>query len=238
MGAPTSRKRSPKMSGRFEVPELERRCLCVTSDFALGALVSSFSALPGRYFPLFEFPSIDLDTKPNSVEAVRSRVRRTMINNSIARLQPDRIVLAGLNPTQSAMFAYLPSQRVITIHSENQLGAALAFLSPVHEGFLRCTATDLAQGLMQAARSNKRLVCDSSSPHLADNMHSDARGIVVAERRDDLSDIIAANYAIAIAADFELVESFDHRESDRINRLLVEWGDTRSASARSELAGC
>jgi hypothetical protein len=197
--------------------------------------VSSFSVLPGRYFPLFEFPSIDVDTKPNSVEAIRSRVRRTLINNSIARLQPDRIVLAGLNPVQSAMFAYLPSQRVLTIETEDELGAALAFLSPVHEGFLRCATSDLPYGLVQAARSNKRLVRDPSSPRLIHNTHSDARGIVVAERRNDLSDIVAANYAIAIAADFELVESFDHRASDRINRLLVEWGDTCSASARSEL---
>jgi len=60
------------MRGRFEVPELERRYPCVTSDFALGALVSSFSALPGRYFPLSEFPSIDPDTKPNSVESFPS----------------------------------------------------------------------------------------------------------------------------------------------------------------------
>lgn len=51
-----------------------------------------------------------------------------------------------------------------------------------------------------------------------------------------MSDVIAANYAIAINADFELIEPFDHRESARINRLLVDWGETRSLEAHAELA--
>jgi hypothetical protein len=219
----------------FDAPELEQRCVCITSDLILGALVSSFCALPGRYFPLFEFPLIDPETKPNSVEAMRARVGRVLINNAIARLQPERIVLAGLNPTQSAMFAYLPNQRVITLQSEDELGAKLAFLSRVHEGRLRCAPEDLARGVFCGARWAKRLVCDPTAKPLARDGHSAAQGIVVAERRDDLSDVIAANYAIAVNADFEVVEPFDHRESARINRLLVEWGESRSASAHAEL---
>jgi hypothetical protein len=225
------------MSGSYEVPDLERRCVCVTSDFVLGALVSSMSNLPGRYFPLFEFPLVDADTQPNSVEAIRARIRTTRINNAIARLQPDSIVLAGLNPTQSAMFAFLPSRRLITItiHSQAELGAAHRSLSPIKEGILRCAPIDLAPGLVRAARLGTKLVCDTTATPLEPDGSSNADGIIVAERTGDLSDVIAANYAIAVQADFELVEPFDRRDSDRINSLLVEWGETRSAPARSEL---
>jgi hypothetical protein len=140
--------------------------VCVTSDFVLGALVSSISNLPGTYFPLFGFPLVDADTKPNSVEAIRARTRTALINNAIARLQSDRIVLAGLNPTQSAMFAYLPNRRLITIHSTAELGATLEFPSPVKEGIIRCAPIELASGLVRAARLDTKLLCDTAAAPL------------------------------------------------------------------------
>lgn len=159
----------------FDPPELEQRCICITSDLVLGALVSSFCALPGRYFPLFEIPLIDSDTKPNSVEGIRARIGRTLINNAIARLEPETVVLAGLNSTQSAMFAHLPSQRIITVHSQDELETKLAFLSRVYESRLRCIPEDLARGVFCAAQSAKRVVCDPIAEPLAYNAPTGAR---------------------------------------------------------------
>ncbi len=211
--------------------------MCLRHErFPYGRARIVFLVPSGRYFPLFEFPSLDSETSPILRDDIKGACARlTLITNCAARLQPDRIVLAGLNPTQSTIFAHLPSHRVITVQSQDELRAALAFLSPVHEGILRCAPSDLAHGLVRAARSGRRVVCDPAAQPLPRAARTAAQGIIVAERTDDLSDIIAANYAIAIGADFELVESFDYRESGRINRLLIEWGETRSVSARSAL---
>ena len=197
--------------------------------------MSSFFVARGKYFPLFELPSVTTDTRPNSVEGIRTRVRTALINNALARLQPDHIILLGLNPIQSALLAHLPKQRLITIQGASELGPALAQYSHSYDGILRCSLSDLAQGLVRATRFGKGIACDPQASVLPPDRRGNAHGIIVAERSGELSDIIAANYAIAVGADFELIEPFDRGESDRIGRLLVEWGETRSTWARSEI---
>jgi len=88
---------------------------------------------------------------------------------------------------------------------------------------LHCADADLPLGLVQSRRLQKRLTYDAVAPTLTYAVKYSGEGIVVAERNSDVSDIIAANYALAIGTDFQLVEPFDHRDSSRINHLLVDW---------------
>jgi hypothetical protein len=92
-------------------PHIETRCVCIAThgQAALAALVSSHFSEGGVYFPVFEFPSIDVPYSPSADFGKDGYLGRILgdraaheINNSLARLQPDSILLVGMTENQKS----------------------------------------------------------------------------------------------------------------------------------------
>jgi hypothetical protein len=63
------------------LPRIETRCVCIAThgQAALAAVVSSHSSESGVYFPVFEFPSIDVPYSPSSDFGKDGFLKRSMI---------------------------------------------------------------------------------------------------------------------------------------------------------------
>src|ERR1700683_1409697 len=126
--------------GESTLPQIESRCVCIAThgQAPLAAVVSSHFSEAGVYFPVFEFPSIDVPYSPssgfgNDGYLGRSRGDRAAheINNSLARLQPDSILLVGMTQNQkSHLRALLPAQKLIEINSLDDVPTRLPFSLP------------------------------------------------------------------------------------------------------------
>ena len=109
------------------LPQIETRCVCIAThgQAALAALVSSHLSESGVYFPVFEFPSVDVPYSPSSDFGKDGYLARIMgdraaheINNSLARLQPDSILLVGMTENQkSYLHPLLPTEKLVELNS-------------------------------------------------------------------------------------------------------------------------
>jgi hypothetical protein len=84
------------------IPVVEDRCACIATQngLALAAIISSYFDEAGKYFAVFEFPALDFPytgASESEGDGYYARVlgdkAATEINNALARLQPDLILL-------------------------------------------------------------------------------------------------------------------------------------------------
>src|SRR5579862_2893312 len=157
------------------LPHIETRCVCIAThgQAALAAVVSSHLSESGVYLPLFEFPSIDVPYSPSSDFGRDGYLGRILgdraaheINNSLARLQPDVIVLVGMTDHQkSYLRSLLPAQKLVEINSLDDVPTRLPFSLPTTDP-VKCKAAQLSEGLLVAKFSHKPLVIDEGAPLL------------------------------------------------------------------------
>jgi len=172
------------------LPHIETRCVCIAThgQAVLAAVVSSHFSEAGVYFPVFEFPSVDVPYSPSSDFGKDGYLGRILgdraaheINNSLARLQPDSILLVGMTENQkSHLRALLPAQKLIEINSLDDVPTRLPFSLPMTDP-VRCKASQLNEGLLLAKFSRKPLVIDESAPLLpAKHLHG-GEGVLLIE---------------------------------------------------------
>ena len=219
------------------LPHIETRCVCIATrgQAALAAVVSSHFSEAGVYFPVFEFPSIDVPYSPSSDFGKDGYIGRIVgdraaheINNSLARLQPDSILLVGMTETQkSYLRVLLPVQKLIAIDSLGEVPTRLPFSLPLNDP-VRCKASQLNEGLLHAKFSRKPLVIDESAPLLpAKHLHG-GEGVLLIENDASVPDAAAINYGFAINADIVLVPATDKNQMRSLPRQLGDWGKDRS----------
>jgi hypothetical protein len=85
-------------------PKIETRWVCIaaSNQTRLAAQLSSYFNDPGVYFPVFEFPDLkraheEVLGKDGYFTQIVGKRAATWINNSLARIQPERIILLGLS---------------------------------------------------------------------------------------------------------------------------------------------
>ena len=87
----------------ISVPLIENRWVCISTrgKAPFAAVISSYVQDAGVYFPIFEFPSIDVPYSPSSDFGKDGYLGRILgdraaheINNCLARIQPDKILLS------------------------------------------------------------------------------------------------------------------------------------------------
>lgn len=103
---------------RYNAPKLENKLVCIISDgenTVLPTIVSSYFNDPATYFPVFKFPDINRAYTESAsfdeddfVSFMIGSSARTVINNAIARLHCQRVLLVGLNDLQKSYFQFLP----------------------------------------------------------------------------------------------------------------------------------
>lgn len=198
-------------------------------------MVSSHCSEAGVYFPVFEFPKIDVPYSPSSDFGKDGYFGRIMgdraahdINNSLARFQPDYILLVGMTENQkSYLRALLPAQKLIEINFLDDVPTRLPFSVPLIDP-VRCKASQLNEGLLLAKFSQKPLVIDESAPALpAKHLHG-GEGVLLIENDRSVSDIAAINYGFAINSDVVLVPPTDKHQVRSLPRQLEAWSKDRS----------
>ena len=198
-------------------------------------MVSSHFSESGAYFPVFEFPSVDVPYSPSSDFGKDGYLGRIMggraaheINNSLARLQPDFILLVGMTENQKTyLLALLPAQKLVEINSLDDVPNRLPFSLPMTDP-VRCKAAQLSEGLLLAKFSHKPLVIDESAPPLpAKHLHG-GEGLLLIENDTSVPDMAAINYGSAINADVVLVPAIDEDQARSLSRQLEAWSKDKS----------
>ena len=225
---------------RIQVPRIENRYACIATDrqIALAATVSSCFCGHGSYFVLLRFPTIDTPYSPvidYDRDDVLAQVQGTRaaywINNCLARVQPDRVLLLGLSlAEQSYLRPHIPKGLLIEANTLDELVQHDPFFRSTRD-FVACKSSELAEGLLMAKLSARRLVIDESAEPLTKHNYHGGDGLVVIESDGSLEDTIAVNYTASIGADAVLVESFDRHELRDLPRALQDWSNDRSSRA-------
>lgn len=207
----------------MSTPQLFRDAICIADDRNLAVMISSYFSQLGRYFCVFESPRM---SRPDVINEVIG------ITNTLAKLQPDVIVFAGLSQDATGLLkSRLPVERIIEVHTPVDI-QKLATFKP-NRPALRCSVSLLAEGLVVCAREGKMLEISETGEHLTAD--SGKRPLlVVCERCNPVVEVIAANYATSIDADFRLIEAPDRKDAEDLQRLLANLYDLE-ITAREEV---
>lgn len=207
-------------------PELCTEALCIAGNPTIGAVISSFFNEPTEYFCLLEPPRMSRPDYSNEV------VRR---NNVVARLQPNRIILAALEKkTLLAFQKYFSPKITIIIDSIGQVENKLSEIKTIYfQGAITCNLKEMAHGLLLAKRLKMRLTVDCSAPSLDKEFRQFLPIFghqIVVEDSDDFAPIIAANYAFSLNADLKLLPGVTRRDVDKVYDELLDRRVFRTSS--------
>jgi hypothetical protein len=220
------------------IPHIETQWVCIAQKGStlLAAQLSSHFNKANTYFPIFFFYAADRPfdeaseaNKDGYFSQVIWRRAATQINNSLAHIQPHRIILLGMTEiAQTHLRAILPEEKLIVVNNGEEM-LALPFISSQEP--LRCKPTQPIQALAAAKATRRPLVFDEHAPDLPDRQIGGKAGLVVLENNEDVVEVAAVNYAAAIDADVAIVEPIDRRQLFSLPKHLAEWAQDRSSPA-------
>lgn len=208
-------------------PIINKKAICVTDNFILGAVISSYFNKTNSYFSIFTFPNIKKKAKSR---VAQSSTNRASIHskNRINAVRPDYVIIAGLNDYQFSFFDDLPKEVIIRINNVREIDTKLKFLKKKFNGEIRCCKKEILSGLFLAKRQNKKLVIDDKFHKLNYSQKKKKHnGVVVLEMDLNINSIIAINYAFAVNFDLEIVKRINEQEVREMQRNLTKWGKTR-----------
>jgi hypothetical protein len=223
---------------QWKAPALDPRWVGIATDAQayLAAVVSSHLSAAGKYFALFEFPSIPIAqstvldyTADGAFAQLLGRRSAGWINNALAAIQPERILLLGLTEEEKSYLVPLwPAKMLSDIQALDQIDqiSATGPSEPVS-----CQHSELGRGLLRAKSLGRRLVIDEAAMPLPSHAKAGGKGLVVIEADGGIADLIAVNYAFSIEADAVFVPAIDRHELDALPRQLQTWSSDRSSRA-------
>lgn len=187
----------------MECPPI-RTLAIVADDAELAARLSCILSRRGYYLPILDGPRM---ARPdNQSEAARR-------NNAIARASVKRVALADLSAEQqAAMASLLPSRSILTISGQDLSRKLQEKPAP---STLAWGRTNIGVGLLKALRNNQLLEF-SDDAEVGNTELSGRSHIVVCEAGEPLSEVIAANYAFALDADFVLIPEVDKDTAEEV----------------------
>jgi hypothetical protein len=149
--------------------------------------------------------------------------------NAAARVNADFIVLAGLSDdAATAMLGHLPSGRVRRVMSPTDVHA-LSRVSPLKALPLVWGRDRVGIGLLKALRARTTIeFTEAPSPIVS--IPPKSEHLVVCEEGEELSEVIAANYAFALRAGLSLIPEADKAESEAILERFYSLYDERNVS--------
>ncbi|MBZ5678024.1 MAG: CHAT domain-containing protein [Acidobacteriia bacterium] len=222
-------------------PRIEQRwtCIAAADQTALSAQLSSYFSEAGTYFAVFEFPDIDrpyeeVATRDGYFAQLMGKRAATHINNCLAHIQPEKIILLGLSGiAETYVRAILPAQKLVAVNNEAEL-LALPFVTGVSEP-LRCKASQAIQGLIAAKNAKRPLTFSEDAPDLPSQQLNGKKGLVLIENSADVGEVSIANYAASIDADVVLVEPVEREQLQSLAQRLQAWATDRSSPALGEV---
>ena len=221
-------------------PKIETRWVCIAASeqTQLAAQLSSYFNDPGVYFPVFQFPDLDRNheealTKDGYFTQIIGKRAATWINNSLARIQPDRIILLGLSDASASYLrAVLPAEKLIVVNTETEL-LALSFAAGKPEP-LTCRPSQAIEGLLRAKSQRVPLAFSENAPDLPSKKLDGKSGLILLENAFDIGEVATINYAASIDADVVIVPEVQREEIQSLPRQLQAWSKDRSSPALRE----
>ena len=214
-------------------------CIAATDQTILAAQLSSYFNEPGTYFALFEFPSVErpyeeIPTKDGYFTQIIGKRAATHINNCLAQIQPDSIILLGLSEiAQTYLRAILPEQKLVTVNTAAEL-LALPFAVASSEP-LKCKPSQVIEGLVAAKAATRPLAFADNAPDLPARLLRGRKGLVFLENPAEVGEVSIINYAASIEADIVLADAIDREQLQSLPRQLQAWAADRSSPALREI---
>lgn len=194
-------------------------CAIIADNTELAARLSCVLSRQGHYLPVLDGPRMGRPDNDN--EAVRR-------NNAIAGAGVRRVILGELSPEQdTAMRALLPATSVRSVVDADIAQLLHSRLAPPT---LRWGRTEIGVGLLEALR-NDQLIEFHDEPSPAVASFSGAEHLVVCEAGEDLSEVIAANYAFALGADLIAIPRIEKTTAEDLTEELYSLYDRRDQGA-------
>lgn len=202
--------------------------LVIAADARLAAHVSCVLAQPGSYVPIVDGPRM---TRPdNEAEVIRR-------SNAAARVKANSIVFAGLSDDAAeAMLGHLPPKRVKRVMSPCDVHALSRDAPPSTTPPLVWGRDRIGIGLLKALRARTSIeFTEDSSP--IGSVRAKSAHLVVCEEGEELSEVIAANYAFALRAGLCLIPEVDKAKSEAILERFYSLYEERDLSQTAALEG-
>jgi hypothetical protein len=218
-------------------PQIENRWVCIAGSgkAQLAAQIASYFKTAGVYFAVFDFPELEVPYrevahKDGYFSQIIGHRSAVSINNAMARIQPDKIILAGLSEAAlTYLRPLLPDHRVVIINDETEIPQQpFAKDAP---GPLLCKPSQPIEGLIAARTANRPLAFDQNAPDLPTRKLEGKSGLIVLENSAGVPDLSVAIFALSIDADILLVPAVERDEVKDLPRQLQEWADDRSSQA-------
>jgi hypothetical protein len=204
--------------------------LVIADDARLAAQSSCVLAKRGAYLPVIDGPRLTRHDREAEV------IRR---NNAAARAKPKSIVFAGLSENSSnALLTHLPMKRVTSVCTAGDVDGLPRDGNPLKSDPLSWGRNRIGIGLLRALRSGTSIVfTDTESP--IDSVSSNSGHLVVCEDGNDLSQVIAANYAFALGAGLHIIPEVHQTKTEQIleNFYNLYEKDERAISQTEVLEG-
>jgi hypothetical protein len=203
-----------------------QRSIVIADDAQLAAQVSCALVQPGAYLPVIDGPRL---TRPDGASEVITR------NNAVARSKAAAVVFAGLSKeSQNALAEYISGHRTIRVSSTAEL-ARLPANGKARSGQQIVWGRDrIGIGLLKALRARSQIVFNDSAspPH---NVTAKSSHLVICEQGEELSEVIAANYAYALRAGLQLIPPIPDDMADQILENFYGIYDDRSVALTVKL---
>ncbi len=154
-----------------------------------------------------------------------------MIHNALARMGGCKyVVLAGLTEAQKTYLHFAKSQKMIEIATVSEIDSKLGSLVPPKEGELRCKSADILSGLYIAQQQCKKLVVDENAAALTTEFIEPTDGLVLIENTEEVSSVVALNYANSVNASVLIVAPLRKNEGKDIQKSIQNWKEKNDDS--------
>ena len=200
--------------------------LVIADDARLAAQISCIFARAGSYVPIVDAPRMTRSDYHAEV------IRR---NNVAARINPDLIVFAGLpDKADAALLNHLPSERIRRVMSPNDMHLLSRVGSALQTPPLVWGRDRIGIGLLKALRARTSIeFTEAQSP--IEIVPPKSNHLVVCEEGEEVSEVIAANYAFALRAGLCLIPEVEKAKSEAILERFYSLYDDRSVSQTEAL---
>lgn len=206
---------TPKISSTFVVSDSPK----------LAAKISCRLAEPGVYLPVVDGPRLD---RPDAASEV---VRR---NNAGARAGAKAFLLAGLSDRAVSAFRdRFPSYRFSVVSSDSDLEKLPSRNADSTAAVVAWARDRIGVGLLKALRARSTIVF-SDEPSPIEVVPSDSGHFVVCEEGEELSEVVAANYAFALGAGLGLIPPVPKQISKTLLQDLYDLHDRDTGSSATE----
>jgi hypothetical protein len=200
------------------------KTLIVADDARLAAQLSCRLIVPGAYLPIIDGPRL---TRPDAAAEIMRR------SNAVARVQPDEILLAGLSSEAHEAMRARFGETGVRVSSVTGIGDVPKPLAAGELGPLSWGRERIGVGVLTALRA-RRSIEFSDGPSPEGHVASKWGHLVVCEEGEDLSEVIAANYAYALRAGLYIIPETDKALAERLLEAFYSLDEQSGGSGRAQ----